>query len=209
MEPQFMRMFPLNNVVFPHTLIPLRIFEPRYLEMVKECEDQDEPFGIVLIERGFEVGGGDARFSVGTAANILDSADLPGGHRAVVAAGTARVMVEEWLEDEAYPAARVRVLVEPTQPDTLPATEEIVVAEAALRRVLTLTSEMGHDVGPIEFELAADPTVAVYQLAGLAPLGALDAQKAIEAQTARARLQIIQQALEDEAALLQVRLAGG
>ena len=59
MTTEFMRMFPLNNVLFPHTLLPLRIFEPRYLQMIAECEDGALPFGVVLIERGFEVGGGD------------------------------------------------------------------------------------------------------------------------------------------------------
>ena len=65
-------MFPLGTVLFPHTPLALRIFEQRYLMMLGRVLDDDEPsFGVVLIERGSEAGGGDQRFSVGTMARIL------------------------------------------------------------------------------------------------------------------------------------------
>ena len=58
-------MFPLGTVLFPHAPLPLHIFEPRYRALVQECIDGDGEFGVVLIERGFEVGGGDTRFGTG------------------------------------------------------------------------------------------------------------------------------------------------
>ena len=201
-------MFPLNNVLFPHTLLPLRIFEPRYLQMIGECEEGAFPFGVVLIERGFEVGGGDWRFSTGTAARIIDSAELPGGHRAVIAAGTVRFEIDEWLSEDPCPAAMVRLLDDRDDSTDDPSELELEETEAILRRVLALASEMGHNVGPIDYELAADPSAAVYQLAGLAPLGPLDAQKVLEADGPGARLALLRTALSDEAELLLSRLGG-
>ena len=56
-------MFPLGSVLFPHALLPLRIFEPRYQALLDSCLAGDGRFGVVLIERGFEVGGGEDRFT--------------------------------------------------------------------------------------------------------------------------------------------------
>ena len=52
-------MFPLGSVLFPHMPLPLRLFEPRYLKMLGDLLEQPDPeFGVVLIERGHEVGVG-------------------------------------------------------------------------------------------------------------------------------------------------------
>ena len=64
-------MFPLGSVLFPHAVLPLHVFEPRYLALVERCLAGDQEFGVVLIERGSEVGGGDVRFSVGTVTRIV------------------------------------------------------------------------------------------------------------------------------------------
>ena len=70
-------MFPLGTVLFPHGVLPLRVFEPRYRAMVTHCLERDARFGVVLIERGSEVGGGDTRFHVGTVAQIVQAAFTP------------------------------------------------------------------------------------------------------------------------------------
>ncbi|HEX5095168.1 MAG TPA: LON peptidase substrate-binding domain-containing protein, partial [Acidimicrobiia bacterium] len=57
-------MFPLGTVLFPHALLPLQVFEPRYRVMMRNLLDGEREFGVVLIERGSEVGGGDVRFDV-------------------------------------------------------------------------------------------------------------------------------------------------
>jgi hypothetical protein len=62
-------MFPLSTVLFPHAQIPLHVFEPRYRALTKDALAGDSRFGIVLIERGSEVGGGDQRMAVGTSAS--------------------------------------------------------------------------------------------------------------------------------------------
>src|SRR3984885_12142090 len=72
-------MFPLGTVLFPHAVIPLHVFEPRYRALMRHCLDADRRFGVVLIERGSEVGGGDQRASVGTQGVITRAAELPDG----------------------------------------------------------------------------------------------------------------------------------
>ena len=65
-------MFPLGTVLLPGGLLPLRLFEPRYLALLSDVLQTDEPeIGFVLIERGHEAGGGDARFSTGTVGRIV------------------------------------------------------------------------------------------------------------------------------------------
>src|SRR2546430_9614094 len=70
-------MFPLGNVLFPHAQLPLHVFEPRYRALAETCLAGDGEFGVVLIDRGSEVGGGDTRFSIGTFARIVASGRVP------------------------------------------------------------------------------------------------------------------------------------
>ena len=88
-------MFPLATVLFPYMPLPLRVFEERYLVMLaKVLEDETSEFGIVLIERGAEVGGGEHRFGVGTVARITQLLEGE-GFVGVVAEGTERFEVVE------------------------------------------------------------------------------------------------------------------
>ena len=73
-------MFPLGSVLFPAMPLALRVFEERYLKMMGSILDnQPSEFGVVLIERGLEVGGGDQRFDIGTTARVLQI-EAPEGH---------------------------------------------------------------------------------------------------------------------------------
>lgn len=65
-------LFPLNVVLFPGGLLPLRIFEPRYLRMVSECLRSDQPFAVAAIRDGPEVGGVASTAATGTLARIID-----------------------------------------------------------------------------------------------------------------------------------------
>ena len=58
-------MFPLGTVLLPGGILPLHVFEDRYRELTEYCLGNQTSFGVVLIERGHEVGGGDVRASVG------------------------------------------------------------------------------------------------------------------------------------------------
>ncbi len=86
-------LFPLNSVIFPGGVLPLRIFEPRYLDMVKDCSRQQSEFVICLIKDGGEVGTAAKHQNVGTACKIVDWETLPDGLLGVTAKGQSRVEI--------------------------------------------------------------------------------------------------------------------
>src|SRR5205085_12341103 len=98
-------MFPLGTVLFPYAVLPLHVFEPRYRLMMRHVLDGDQEFGVVLIERGSEVGGGDVRFDTGTIARVAQANELPDGRFVCTAVGVRRVRVRAWLPDDPYPLA--------------------------------------------------------------------------------------------------------
>src|SRR5258708_27579797 len=107
-----MPMFPLGTVLFPHALLPLHVFEPRYRLMTQRVLRGEGEFGVVLIERGSEVGGGDTRFGVGTVARIVRAQELPDGGYALATVGLRRIRVTRWLADDPFPRAEVADLGE-------------------------------------------------------------------------------------------------
>jgi len=101
-------MFPLEHPVLPGQLIPLQLFEPRYLALAEHLRGELEAdFGIVGIERGREVGGDDVRADAGVVVRVLEMGDLPDGRVSLLAVGTRRIRVNEWLGDAPYPRAMV------------------------------------------------------------------------------------------------------
>jgi len=65
-------LFPLSTIVLPGGRLPLRIFEPRYLDMVHDCMRHAQPFGVCLVKRGSEVGGGSQIYPYGTLVKVID-----------------------------------------------------------------------------------------------------------------------------------------
>jgi len=166
-------MFPLGSVLFPHMPLQLRVFEQRYLEMLAHILPHDSSeFGVVLIERGQEVGGDpQSNFTTGTVARILQL-EAAEGFIALVAEGGQRIEVEHWLADSAYPSATVRELPELEWDDSLqPLLER---AEQTVRRSLAVASEFNDQSWSATVELSDAPIEAAWQLAAIAPLSELD-----------------------------------
>lgn len=175
-------MFPLGSVLFPHMPLPLRVFESRYLTLLRDVL-QDEPaeFGVVLIERGSEVGGGDLRVPLGTVAEI-GSLDSSGESVLLIAQGVRRIRVTGWLDDDPYPRAEVEVVEEPVWSDDL--APLLQRTDATVRRVLKLAEESGEELRwPADVGLDDDPAAAAWQLAAIAPLGPLDQLDLLASQT--------------------------
>lgn len=197
-------MFPLNSVVFPHTAVPLRIFENRYQSLLDRVMRADGQFGIVLIERGHEVGGDDVRFSVGSRVKVVVISSISGSSdRAIVVAGMNRIRVQEWLPDDPHPEAEIEELPEAPSDSA----QELEQALGSLRKVLALASEIGANVSALDLDLAADPTAASFQLSSLCPLAAIDQQKLLEAPDSKSRLAAARDLLEERAELLLYRLS--
>jgi Lon protease-like protein len=204
-------MFPLGTVLLPFAHLPLHIFEPRYRALVKDCLAGDGEFGVVLIERGHEVGGGDVRFGIGTVARIVQTAELPDGRWLVDAIGTDRFRVTEWLPEDPYPQALVEALDEEPDdsgPDAeAEAAERRTAVERLLRQVLALQVELGFPAPSAVRSLEEDPATAAYEAAMLSPIGPMDAQKVLEAPGTVARLALLETLLDDARDLLSRRIA--
>lgn len=204
-------MFPLGTVLFPAQPLPLSIFEPRYRQMTHDLLNGDGRFGVVLIERGFEVGGGDVRTDLGTVAQLVQCQPYPDGRFRLLAVGVERLRVIEWLPDEPYPRARVEVVVEaPVDPaDAIALGAAQHAASASVRRALALASELGWSAAPAGIELADDPVAASFQLCAIAPLGPIDRQRLLAAPDAHARLVLVDELVRDAMVLFEAQLSSG
>ncbi|HJR86204.1 MAG TPA: LON peptidase substrate-binding domain-containing protein [Acidimicrobiia bacterium] len=197
-------MFPLNSVVFPSTAVPLRIFETRYQRLLDRVMRADGQFGIVLIERGHEVGGDDVRFDVGSRVKVVAMSPIGTSQdRAIVVVGMNRIRVQEWLPDDPHPEADVEELPE----QVCDSSQELEDALTSLRTVLALASEIGANVAALKLDFAEDPIAASFQLSSLSPLAAIDQQKLLEAPDSRTRLTVAKQMLDEQADLLRYRLS--
>ena len=83
-------LFPLSTVLFPGGLLPLRIFEPRYVDMISRCMREDSSFGVILIREGAEVGALAELAPVGCSARIIDFEKLPDGLLGLLCRGEQR-----------------------------------------------------------------------------------------------------------------------
>lgn len=182
-------MFPLGSVLFPHMPLPLRVFEERYLVMLSRILAQEpSEFGVVLIERGQEVGGGEKRFTIGTVAQIAQL-DATEDFVVLVAKGERRIEIVEWLEEDPHPAATVRVLPDlQWTDDLLPLRNS---AEAAVRRTLRLAGETSDQLWSADVEISDNPGEAAWQLAAIAPVGPLDQITLLRSETMTALLTTI------------------
>jgi hypothetical protein len=194
-------MFPLGTVLFPTMLLPLHVFEPRYRALVDDCVAGDGEFGVTLIERGSEVGGGDVRTDVGTVARIVQVDRFEDGRFAVAAVGTRRIRIERWLADDPYPRAEV------VDWEDVGTTETALDdADALFRRALALAAELGEALAPLDVELADDPATATFQIGALAPLGPLDRQALLATERPDDRVTLLVAQLTDVVELLRARL---
>jgi Lon protease-like protein len=88
-------LFPLGTVLFPGGPLPLRIFETRYIDLVRRCMRDGTGFGVVLIREGVEAGGAATTFDVGTYARIVDFSQQPDGLLGIRAQGERRFRIHE------------------------------------------------------------------------------------------------------------------
>ena len=200
-------MFPLGTVLLPGAHLALHVFEPRYRELVRVCLEGTPEFGVALIERGTEVGGGDSRFDVGCVARIVDAVPFEDGRWALGTVGVRRIRIERWLPDAPYPRAEVSDWDDPPPRSTAVDDRRDLVAR--LRQVLALAAEMGAQVADATVDVDDDPVRAGYQVAALAPLGPMDRLAALAAPSPDERTRLLTRLLDDTAVVLAARVAGG
>ena len=100
-----MPIFPLRTVLFPGGILPLRIFEPRYVDMIRWCMREQATFGVVLLRQGSEVNtpadaaGNDRElFKIGTEAEIIDFNQADNGLLGIVAQGRRKFSIVDTNE---------------------------------------------------------------------------------------------------------------
>ena len=209
-------MFPLGNVVLPGEVFPLHVFEPRYRQLVLDClavTDRRPEFGVALIERGSEVGGGDERASVGTVARIARVDPLDRGRFALVTVGIRRVSVLEWLPDDPYPIADVEDWPDASveEPEQLRgAVDELSSRVAEVQRLAQEVARASKQRAAVptgtQRKLSDDVTAASYQLVARSPIGPADRYRLLCAPSVGARLDTFSQVLDDIEAMLRFRL---
>jgi len=201
-----MPMFPLGSVLFPGMPLPLHVFEPRYQALVQHCLDGEPEFGVVLIERGSEVGGGDARTGIGVVARIVEAARFDDGRWAIGAVGVRRIKVRRWMPDDPFPIAEVEDWPDESGEAT---SIELGPVVAVFRRVLALASELGIPVPPATVEIVDDPVVALFQMSAAAPLGPADRYDVLAAPGTRARLDLVAELMDVQSEMLSAQMGMG
>ena len=207
-----MPMFPLGTVLLPGGVLPLNVFEERYLQMFREilADDAHPPeFGVALITKGREAGGGDERATVATSARILDMQATPDGRYVLAAVGTERLRVNAWLPDDPYPIADVDVWLDAdatagSGADSGGIGERVRRTRERVEELNLIAAELG-DATPPPTDISDDPLLAVYHLGSLAPLGPSDRYRMLAAPGLDERLAVLDDALDDVAAVLEFR----
>jgi len=167
-------LFPLGTVLFPGGPLPLRIFEPRYLDMISDRLKQQRPFGICLIRTGKEVGATAEPYRIGTLANIVDWNQLPDGFLGITVEGGDRFTVES-TEVQADNLLLGSVAVLPSDP--------IQPVPAEFRHLVNLLTELIDQAGTLYAALEhnfEDCGWVSYRLSELLPIPVEEKQRLLE-----------------------------
>ncbi len=167
-------IFPLNTVLFPGGILPLRIFEQRYLEMTKSCLRDGTPFGVCRIREGAEVGVPAIHETIGCSAIISDW-EMP--HLGLFQLRARGVEVFRVLDSRVDRLGLIEARIE-----RLPESIGEIREEAAglCRRVLeAIVERVGEQSLPAPLSLD-DPRWVSYRLSELLPLTAEDRQRVLE-----------------------------
>jgi uncharacterized protein len=183
-------IFPLNTVLFPGGLLPLRVFETRYMDMTRDCMKRDEPFGVCLIREGSEVGAPAVPEGIGCLAKILTWDMQQQGILNIKTRGGQRFRIlERRTGAQGLTSAEVE-LIPPEASTPVPA------QFASCARLLEMiVADQGK---PIFAEPHAfnDASWVGYRLAEILPVPLIAKQKLLELTDSLGRLSILQRFLE-------------
>lgn len=200
-------MFPLGLTLMPGMALPLRLFEPRYLQMYSDIIDREREFGVVLIERGIESSDANTTYDVGCLAYIVGSGLHEDGTIAIIALGRHRLRIVEWQDSDPYP----RAFVEDLADDPL-SEEGMQFLESAANRLpglLAVAAELNPELEADVPELSEDPIQAIYQLAQLAGLQSFDLQRVLEADPTDTRAELVDELMSETVEMIRLQLGLG
>ncbi len=182
-------MFPLNTVLFPGAVLNLHIFEPRYKQMVAECLERQESFGVCLIREGDEAGDPDVMpHEVGTTAEISDVTSLENGRYYISTTGRRRFRVERVVAREPFLLCDVTYLPEDAAED-LSAIESLVSEiRSVFRDYLRLLVEFSGMHGDVD--LPNDPIEASFLIGDALQVADSMKQRLLELSSTEQRLTV-------------------
>ncbi len=204
-------MFPLETALLPNEELPLRIFEPRYRALVTDCLNSNDPtFGVVLISRGREVGGGEQRCGIGALATIAEHRRLARDRYVLRCRMHGRIRVDQWLPDDPYPRADARIWPdepgEQVEDRQLREVEEHVAA--VLARIAAARGIRLAGGGAVPGRADTDDVgERLYALASRVPIGPADRYAVLAAPSAAQRLVVLREAVDTVAAAVEFRLS--
>lgn len=184
-------LFPLNTVLFPGGILPLKIFEARYLDLVSECLRLDKEFGICLISSGDEVAGSAKCYDIGTMARITDWNKRDDGLLEIVVEGGQRFRLLNKRERDNHLAEGDVQLIDDDDSEELPVQFQLL---SDLLRQIAQKFELSYQA---EHTLYENATWVGYRLSEILPLDSKERQALLEIDDVMNRLQHIQDAIED------------
>ena len=178
-------LFPLNIVLFPDGPLPLRIFETRYVDMVRRCMRESQAFGVVLIREGNEVGPAET-FDVGTLAKIVDFHQLSDGFLGLSCVGEQRFRIRSRSRQaDGLNLAEVERLTP----------EPVVAVPARHARLAELLKNVLPQLGEVytDIEMHLDDAAWVgHRLAEILPIPLADKQSCLELDDPIQRLDVLE-----------------
>ena len=204
MPTQWLPLFPLNVVLFPHMPLPLHIFEPRYRQMIADCLEEGHSFGVVAIREGSETGPS-TPYDVGTLAKIVRIDRLDDGRMNLLVMGASRIAVVRTADDRPYLRGEIRII--PETGDDLDATARLTeVTAISFRQYSNLLREL---VGqqPDEVEPPMEPELLSYLIAAALNLQVPEKQTLLAEARTDSRLLLELRLLRKEIALLKQMVA--
>jgi Lon protease-like protein len=186
-SPREILLFPLNTVLFPEGVLPLKVFEQRYIELTKACLRDNAPFGVCLIREGGEVGAAALPERVGCLATIVQW-DMPqqGIFHLVARGGRRFRLIETRVGANQLIAADVELL--PADP----AGNEVDAVCGEILKTIIEKAGAGRFPAPLKLD---DADWVSYRLAEVLPIEAAEKQELLELQETEARFQRLRQFL--------------
>ncbi|MCH8274491.1 MAG: LON peptidase substrate-binding domain-containing protein [Armatimonadetes bacterium] len=195
---QELPLFPLHSVLLPYQALPLHIIEERYREMVRDCLDEDRPFGVVLIREGSEVGDpGAVPYMVGTTARIVSHKTLPDGQMHVLTMGEGRFRIRRLDYSRPYPVGYVEPIVEMDVAESPNTSRLVNRAKDAFR--MHLDALFGRQGVELTVRFTDDPMALSFAMAGCVQLSLMEKQRLLEITDTSERIREIIPLLERQA----------
>ena len=184
-----LRLFPLNTVLFPGAALHLHVFEPRYKQMISECLEGGEAFGVCLIREGNEAGDPDVDpHEIGTTAEIGDVMPLPFGRYYISTVGRRRFKISGVVSREPYLLCDVEYLADTSGDDPRIVDRLNDQVRSEFNNYLKLLVE--YSGAKAEIELPSDPVGASYVVGDALQVADTIKQRLLEVGDAQQRLRI-------------------